>query len=329
MLLSPILFLLGSALFFIGSVYREVRQSFIDMEAMFNLRATEPNVRDRPNPTIYHPSTMGTHMTLRDVHFAYPTAANKRPILNGVSCEIPQGQTVAIVGSSGCGKSTILRLLYRFYNADAGSISIGGQDLLDLEKKSLQRAVAVVPQDVVLFHESIGYNIQYGNLNASWDQVVEAAKKAKIHDTILSFSDGYDTVVGERGLKLSGGEKQRVSIARAILKDAPILLCDEPTSSLDSETENDIMNNLKTIGSDRTTLIIAHRLSTIQDCDKIVVMHQGKVVEQGTHDELLRKGGRYVELLKMQEFTDDVDDDTLEVVPSENEDIEDPSNDPK
>jgi len=151
--------------------------------------------------------------------------------------------------------------------------------------------------------------LQTGNLDASWDDVVEAAKKAKIHDAILSFPDGYDTVVGERGLKLSGGEKQRVSIARAILKEAPILLCDEPTSSLDSETEQDIMNNLKAIGSDRTTLIIAHRLSTIQDCDQIIVMHQGRVVEQGTHDELMRKGGRYIELLKMQEY---IDDDTVE-----------------
>ena len=200
-----------------------------------------------------------------------------------------------------------MRLLYRFYNADAGTVSVGGHNVLDLERESLQRAIAVVPQDVVLFHETIAYNIQYGNLNASWDEVVEAAKKAKIHDTILSFPDGYDTVVGERGLKLSGGEKQRVSIARAILKEAPILLCDEPTSSLDSETENDIMNNLKSIGSGRTTIIIAHRLSTIQDCDMIIVMHQGKVVEQGTHDELLRKGGRYIDLLKMQEFADDED----------------------
>ena len=209
------------------------------------------------------------------------------------------------------GKSTILRLLYRFYNADAGSISVGGHDIMDLDKKSLQRAIAVVPQDVVLFHDTIRYNIQYGNLHASWDQVVEAAKQAKIHDAILSFPDGYDTIVGERGLKLSGGEKQRVSIARAILKGAPILLCDEPTSSLDSETENDIMGNLKAIGSDRTTLIIAHRLSTIQDCDQIVVMHQGRVVEQGTHEELLRLGGRYVDLLKMQEFTDDSDKDSV------------------
>ena len=210
---------------------------------------------------------------------------------------------MAFVGSSGCGKSTILRLLYRFYDPDAGTITIGGQDVQDVTIDSLQRAIAVVPQDTVLFHESIAYNIQYGDLNASWDEVVEAAKKAKIHDTIMSFPDGYETIVGERGLKLSGGEKQRVAIARAILKNAPILLCDEPTSSLDSETETDIMNNIKDLGSDRTTVIIAHRLSTIQDCDEIIVMHQGQVVERGRHEELLKLGGRYTELLRMQQET--------------------------
>jgi ATP-binding cassette, subfamily B (MDR/TAP), member 7 len=208
------------------------------------------------------------------------------------------------VGSSGCGKSTLLRLLYRFYDPDGGAVKVGGRDVLDLQRESIQRAVAVIPQDTVLFHDTIKYNLQYGNLNAAWEQVVEAARQAQIHDTIMSFPDGYDTVVGERGLKLSGGEKQRVSIARAILKGAPILLCDEPTSSLDSKTETDIMSNLKSVGKHRTTLIVAHRLSTIQDCDMIVVMHEGRVVEQGTHSELVAKRrGRYSELLKMQEAT--------------------------
>jgi ATP-binding cassette, subfamily B (MDR/TAP), member 7 len=204
---------LSAALFFIGGVYREVKQSFVDMEAMFKLRDTSPAIVDKENAIKYDPATMGTDIELRDVHFTYPasTAANHRPILQGTTFNIPHGKTVAIVGSSGCGKSTILRLLYRFYNADAGSITVGGRDVSDLEKYSLQRAIAVVPQDVVLFHESIGYNIQYGNLSASWDEVIEAAKKAKIHDAIMSFPEGYDTVVGERGLKLSGGEKQRVS----------------------------------------------------------------------------------------------------------------------
>mmetsp|Transcript_39779 Transcript_39779/g.45769 ORF Transcript_39779/g.45769 Transcript_39779/m.45769 type:complete len:170 (+) Transcript_39779:146-655(+) len=165
---------------------------------------------------------------------------------------------------------------------------------------SFREKIAVIPQDTVLFHDSIGYNIQYGNLNASWEEVIDAAKRAKIHDTVMSFPDGYDTVVGERGLKLSGGEKQRVSIARAILKDAPILLCDEPTSSLDSQTEMDIMHNIKQLGQDRTTIIIAHRLSTIQDCDEIIVLDKGRVVEQGTHHELSELRGRYAELLSVQ-----------------------------
>ena len=194
-----------------------------------------------------------------------------------------------------------MRLLYRFYTPDSGRITIGGHPLEDITMESLRRSIAVVPQDTVLFHESIGYNIQYGDLNAPWEDVVEAAKKAKIHDTIMSFPDGYDTVVGERGLKLSGGEKQRVAIARAILKRAPILFCDEPTSSLDSATEMDIMKNIKEIGKNTTTIVIAHRLSTIQDCDEIIVLQEGQVVERGTHDELLNLGGRYTDLLRMQQ----------------------------
>jgi ATP-binding cassette, subfamily B (MDR/TAP), member 7 len=216
------------------------------------------------------------------------------------------------VGSSGCGKSTLLRLLYRFYDPDGGTVTIGHHDVLDLQRDSLQRSIAVIPQDTVLFHETIKYNLQYGNLSATHDELVEAAQQAQIHDTIMSFPDGYDTVVGERGLKLSGGEKQRVSIARAILKGAPILLCDEPTSSLDSKTETEIMANLKNVGKDRTTVIIAHRLSTIQDCDLIVVMLQGRVVEQGTHLELVARRGRYSDLLTMQESPIDDPDDAEE-----------------
>jgi ATP-binding cassette subfamily B (MDR/TAP) protein 7 len=215
--------------------------------------------------------------------------------------DVQEGKTVALVGSSGCGKSSLLRLLYRFYASTEGSITIGGNDLTDMTIDSVRRSIAVVPQDTVLFHDSIKYNIQYGDLNASWDEVVEAAKKARIHDTIMSFPEGYDTVVGERGLKLSGGEKQRVAIARAILKNAPILLCDEPTSSLDGETEYDIMQNLKEIGKNTTTIIIAHRLSTIQDCDEIIVINEGQVAERGSHDELVAKGGRYSELLTIQQ----------------------------
>ena len=211
-----------------------------------------------------------------------------------------EGKTVALVGSSGCGKSTLLRMLYRFYEPNVGEITIGGKEIRDMTTDSVRKAIAVVPQDTVLFNETIGYNIHYGNLDSSLDEVIEAAKKAHIHETIMSFPDGYDTIVGERGMKLSGGEKQRVAIARAILKRAPILLCDEPTSSLDSHTEMDIMNNLKEIGKNNTTIIIAHRLSTIQDCDEIIVLHEGKVIERGSHTELLRKGSRYNELLTMQ-----------------------------
>ena len=298
-LVNGLLFQLSIPLNFIGSVYREVRQSLIDMEQMFKLSDTKPAIKDKEDAVEYSPTVMGTNMTFTDVEFAYPGV--ERPILRGMTFDVEEGKTVALVGSSGAGKSSLLRLLYRFYSPDAGAITIGGKDLADMSVKSVRKAIAVVPQDTVLFHESIKYNIQYGDLDAPWEEVVEAAKKARIHDTIMSFPGGYDTIVGERGLKLSGGEKQRVAIARAILKKAPILLCDEPTSSLDSETEYDIMLNLKEIGQNTTTIIIAHRLSTVQDCDEIIVLGEGRVVERGTHDELVAKGGRYSELLAIQQ----------------------------
>ena len=239
---------------------------------------------------------------------AAATISTKRPILRGTTFHVPQGKTVAIVGTSGCGKSTLLRLLYRFYAPDSGSIRLGGNDISTYTTRSIRQAMAVVPQDVVLFNDTIGYNIHYGNLLATWEEVMDASKKARLHESILRLPNGYDTVVGERGLKLSGGEKQRVSLARAILKRSPILLCDEPTSSLDSHTESEIMSNLKEVGRDTTCLIIAHRLSTIQDCDAIVVMDGGKVVEQGTHDELMvLEGGRYRELVAFQKSDNSVE----------------------
>ena len=265
------------------------------MGEMFNLLEQETEIVDKPNAKPIN-VTKG-HVKFSNVYFSYDS---KRPILNDLSVEIQGGAKVAIVGSSGSGKSTIGRLLFRFYDVSGGSVSIDGQDIKNITQSSLHSAIGVVPQDTVLFNDSIFYNIAYGKDNATKAEVEEAARAAQIHEFIASLPDGYGTTVGERGLKLSGGEKQRVGIARTLLKDPPILLLDEATSALDSGTEREINDALENAGKGRTVISIAHRLSTISDADKIVVLERGEIVEIGKHSSLLKNRSRYFELWNMQ-----------------------------
>ena len=281
---------------FLGTVYREIRQSLVDMGEMFTLLEQPAEVKDKPDAKPLAVSE--GKVELDNVYFGYEAA---RPILKGVSLTVGGGETVAIVGPSGSGKSTIGRLLFRFYDVNKGALRIDDQDVRDVTQVSLHAQIGVVPQDTVLFNDTIFYNIAYGRPEATRAEIEDAAKAAKIHDFILSLPDGYDTTVGERGLKLSGGEKQRVGIARTLLKNPPILLLDEATSALDTQTERDIQDSLREMGQGRTVITIAHRLSTIVDADMIVVLEDGVIVERGSHDELLSHHGRYYKMWNRQQ----------------------------
>jgi ATP-binding cassette subfamily B protein len=281
---------------FLGVLYREIKQSLTDLDKMFTLMEKEREVADKAGAT----PLRGDEWTVRfeHVHFAYEA---NRPILHDVSFEIPSGKTVAVVGPSGSGKSTLARLLYRFYDVQQGRITIAGQDVRDVTQASVRQAIGIVPQDTVLFNDTVEYNIAYGRPGATREQVEEAARAARIHGFIASTPKGYDTMVGERGLKLSGGEKQRVAIARTLLKNPPILIFDEATSALDSANERAIQAELKSAAQNKTTLVIAHRLSTVVDAHEILVMEAGRIIERGTHQQLLALGGRYADMWALQQ----------------------------
>jgi ATP-binding cassette subfamily B protein len=299
-MINAILMQLYIPLNFMGMVYREIKQGLIDIETMFALLNEPAEVVDRPGAKPLR--VTNGEIKFENVSFAYDP---ERPILKHVSFEVPAGKMVAIVGPSGAGKSTISRILFRFYDISSGRVLIDGQNIKNVTQSSLRAALGMVPQDTVLFNDTIEYNIRYGRPDAPESEVREAARNAQIHDFIVTLPQGYDSLVGERGLKLSGGEKQRVAIARTILKSPPILMLDEATSALDSHTERDIQDALDRIARERTSLVIAHRLSTVVHADNIIVLDHGEIVEQGTHPELLAKGGLYASLWARQREADE------------------------
>jgi ATP-binding cassette subfamily B protein len=299
-LINALLMQLSIPLNFIGFVYREIKQGMADIEAMFRLLEVPAEVIDRPGA----PALAVSQGTIRfeDVHFSYEPA---REILTGVTFEVPANASLAIVGPSGAGKSTISRLLFRFYDVTSGRILVDGQDIRDVRQDSLRAAIGIVPQDTVLFNDTIAYNIRYGRWDASDEDIQEAARMAQVASFIEALPDGYATQVGERGLKLSGGEKQRVAIARTILKAPPILILDEATSALDTATEQEIQSALEQVSRNRTSLVIAHRLSTVVNADSIIVLRDGQIAEQGTHGELMARGGLYAAMWDRQREADE------------------------